>query len=152
MTTMTIIDVCNVLYPGQIDLGNIAIGFDGTNFFISTWTVPDVEEPTIDYLLAQIPILQKQFDINYFKNITEAQLSVYIDQVSNQRLYDNAVSCASYINSSITQWVNEATTFIAWRDNVFTYMIAQIALMQSDDRSVPTFDEFITELPSIIWP
>jgi hypothetical protein len=79
-------------------------------------------------------------------------LSSYIDVVAQQRQYENAVSCASYISSSIPQWKNEAETFVSWRDEVFTYTIAQIQLMQSGSRSIPSFEEFKTELPEIVWP
>src|SRR5690606_31299894 len=78
-------------------------------------------------------------------------LSKYIDTVAQERQYDSAISCASYVNSTITQWQNEANTFIMWRDSVLFYTIEQVELMQLGQRSVPTFEEFKTEFPEIVW-
>jgi hypothetical protein len=153
MTQMTIIDVCTLTYPGQIDLGNIVFGQAETGpIFITKWTVPDVEQPTIQFLESLIPNLQIQFDLWYFVNIGRPQLKPYLDNVAQERQYDSAISCASYISSTVPQWKNEATAFVSWRDSVFNYMIDQITLMSNGERSVPTFEEFKNELPVITWP
>jgi hypothetical protein len=153
MTTMTIVDVVNIVYPGQFALKNVAFGQDGNSpIFITKWSVPNVAEPTVESLIAQIPLLQKQFDLLYFQSVGTPQLVSYIDSVAQKRQYENAVSCASYANSGVASWKAEASAFIAWRDSVYNYAIAQEALMQSGTRTVPTFAEFQTELPLIVWP
>lgn len=153
MTTMTIIDVVNILYPGQQALGNVTYGQEANStIIITSWNVPGVPKPLESDLEAQIPGLQNQFYLNYFITYGTPQLASYVDSVAQQKQYENAVSCASYINSSVVQWKNEATTFIAWRDSIYNYAIAQQTLMQSGKRTIPTFDEFKTELPVIVWP
>lgn len=153
MTTMNIVDVVNILYPDQFELGNVTFGQDVTGpIFITKWTVPGIDEPTIEFLESQIPSLQNQFDLSYFINVGTPELAKFIDSVAQQKQYADAVSCASYGSSTNSTWQTEATAFIAWRDSVYTYVIAQEALMQSGQRAVPTFDEFQTELPVIVWP
>lgn len=153
MTEMTIVDVLNITYPGQMDLGNIVLGQDGIQpIFITKWTVPNVDQPTVEYLESLIPSLQNQFDLWYFTNIGMPQLISYLDSVALERKYSSGVSCASYISSTVLAWKNEATAFIAWRDSVFMYTIDQITLMSTGGRSIPTFNEFKMELPVITWP
>lgn len=153
MTTMTIVDVVNLVYSGQQELGNVAFGQNPDSpIFITKWSVPDVPQPKVEELEAMIPDLQNQFNLWYFVNVGQAQLMPFMDSVAQQRQYDSAISCASYVSSSIPQWKNEADVFVGWRDSVFSYTIAQVQLMQSGQRSVPTFKEFQTELPEIVWP
>lgn len=153
MTTMTIVDVVNIIYPDQLKLGNVTFGLDDNGqIFITKWTVPDEPEPTVQSLEAQIPSLQAQFDLWYFVTVGQPQLMPYLDTVAQRRQYDSAISCASYINSTIPAWKAQAEAFVSWRDSVFTYTIAQVQLMQSGQRSVPSFEEFKTELPEIVWP
>lgn len=156
MTTMTIVDVVNIVYPGQLAAGNVTFGQDGTipnsPIFITSWNVPNQPQPTVESLEAQIPTLQNQFDLSYFVTYGTPQLAAFVDSVAQQKQYADAVSCASYINSTVTSWKAQATTFIAWRDSVYNYVIAQETLMQSGSRTVPSFSEFQTELPVINWP
>jgi hypothetical protein len=153
MTQMNILDVINMVYPGQSELGNVTVGqgLDG-KLFITKWTVPNLPQPTVEELEAMIPDLQKQFDLWYFVTIGQPQLMPYLDTVAQERQYDSAISCASYVSSTIPAWKAQADAFVSWRDSVFTYTIAQVQLMQSGERSVPTFEEFKTELPEMVWP
>lgn len=153
MTTMTIVDVVNIVYPGQLALGNVMFGAETPgNIFITYWNVAGVEQPSVESLLAQIPALQAQFDLVYFNADGTPQLTAYIDSVAQQQRYDNAVACASYVNSTVALWASQAHAFISWRDAVYSYVDAQYQLMESGSRSVPTFAEFQTELPVIVWP
>jgi hypothetical protein len=153
MTTMTVIDVVNIDYPGQLEAWNIVFGQDDVgSIFITKWDVPDIDKPTIQQLINRIPILQNEFDLNYFKTVGQQKLQLFLDSVAQQRQYSTAISCASYFNSSHSDWKLESEAFIEWRDNVFIYTLAQIILMDSGQRSVPSFEEFQDELPQISWP
>lgn len=153
MTTMTIVDVCDIKYPGQRREGNITFGKDFTGpIFITSWNVAGIEKPTEEYLESLIPDYQYEFDLDYFINYGIPMLEQYIDSVAQQRQYGNAVSCASYANSTVLKWNNESNVFIAWRDAVYTYALAQQELMQNRLRTIPLFEEFQTELPVINWP
>lgn len=153
MTAMTIVDVCNYAYPNQQKNGNITFGQDGNGpIFITYWNVSGVMQPTVEALQAMIPTYQHLFYYDYFVDVGLPMLEQYIDSVAQQKNYSSSVSCASYVNSTNTQWKNESIAFIAWRDSIYTYVIAQQGLMQSGVRTIPTFAEFQTELPTITWP
>ena len=153
MTTMNIADVVNMVYPGQLALGNVAFGQNaGEPIFITKWTVPGEPMPSRESLEAMIPSLQSQFDFMFFVTQGTPLIAAYVDTVAQQRNYDNAVSCASYVNSTIMSWQAQALAFVWWRDSVYSYAIAQQQLMQSGQRSIPTFEEFQSELPAMVWP
>lgn len=152
MTTMTIVDVVNILYPEQSALGRVTFGSETPDdIFITSWNVPNAEKPSVESLIAQIPALQAQFDLAYFNTCGTPQLTAYIDSVAQQQRYNNAVACASYANSTVSLWASQAHAFISWRDAVYSYVDAQYQLMQAGTRTVPTFAEFQAELPVIAW-
>lgn len=84
-------------------------------------------------------------------NIEEA-LNNHINSVARERDYDNAMSIATYVNSTNTDWKAEADAFVAWRDDVWSYAIEQLDLFKSGSRDLVTPDEFINDLPAISWP
>lgn len=153
MKKMTVVDVVKVVYPGHLESGNIRFGcnLEGV-LFITKWAVPNEPQPTIKDLEAQIPQLQNQFDIdNFIFNVTN-ELALYVDLIAQQKKYLNAVSCVSYINSTVEPWKSEALSFISWRDSVYKYVIEQIELIQTGQRTIPNFQDFKNELPVITWP
>lgn len=150
---MNIYDVCKYLYPGQIELENIAFGMNpGEKPFITNWSVPNIEKPTIDYLESKISLYEKDFMLNLFKEQSGLVLSQLIEKTAKNKNYDSSLSCLSYINSSSEQWKKEAAAFLAWRDSLFTYIIEQSEKIEKGERSIPSFEDFKKELPSIVWP
>jgi len=76
-----------------------------------------------------------------------------IEAVAAERSYSSAVSLASYVASSIPLWQAEAQAFVAWRDAVWTYSLAELAKVQAGQREAPaTTAAFVAELPVIEWP
>ena len=126
---------------------------DGNGVVIGFWNVPSVPQPTYEQVMAlDNPTLEALFNFYAFVDGGTPLLAAYVDSVARQQQYNDAVSCASYINSTNAIWKAQAETFIAWRDAVYTYVIAQETLMQTGARTIPTFAEFQTELPVIAWP
>lgn len=70
-----------------------------------------------------------------------------VDKRAQEKGYNDAVTLASYVGSTIPEWAAEAQAFVAWRDSVWVYANAQLALVQAGEREQPTVQEFIRELP-----
>jgi hypothetical protein len=139
----------NEFKANQIELSGDSNG----DVFISKWSVPDIEQPTREQLLAMdTPELQHMYNVYQFVDKGTPRLKSYLDSVAQQKQYADAISCTSYANSTNLEWKAEAEAFIAWRDSVFNYIIAQQILMQNGDRPIPDFAEFLEELPVIGWP
>lgn len=81
-------------------------------------------------------------------------IQAHVDAVAVGRLYDSAVSLASYATSTNPAWADEAAAFIAWRDEVWIFAYAELAKVTADppQREQPTVEDFIAELPGIEWP
>lgn len=79
-------------------------------------------------------------------------VKAYMDSVAQQKTYSSSESCISYGGSTVLQWKNEADTFSAWRDSVWTYVYQELAKFQNGTRTLVPLEEFITEFPVIIWP
>jgi hypothetical protein len=120
------IDAINAMIEGRAV--SIENGFEIVD---GTPEEPPPDEPTIaDYASA-------------------AQLVV--DKRAKDRGYNDAVTLASYVGSTIPEWAAEAQTFVAWRDSVWVYANTQLALVEAGERPQPTVQEFIEELPAIEW-
>lgn len=76
----------------------------------------------------------------------------HIDAVAQAKDYGDGFACASYSSSTNEAWQAEALAFIAWRDAVWVYSYTEFAKMENNEREVPTIEEFLTELPAMVWP
>lgn len=75
-----------------------------------------------------------------------------VDHTAAQRRYSDGASCASYTVSTNPVWAAEAQGFIAWRDAVWAHAYAEMAKVEAGQRAQPSVEEFLAELPAIIWP
>jgi len=82
----------------------------------------------------------------------KSAIVVVLDTAAQERRYDNAVSISTYVSSTNTQWVAEASAFIAWRDAVWAYAYVELEKVMGGLRPQPTIDDFLKELPVMVWP
>lgn len=81
-----------------------------------------------------------------------AAITAHIEATARSRQYDGALSLASYVTSSVPGWAAEANAFVAWRDAVWTYALAEMAAVQEGERAPPTVEALLSELPVMTWP
>lgn len=81
-----------------------------------------------------------------------AAIQSLIDAKAQEKQYDSGATLASYVNSTIPQWSTEATAFVAWRDQVWAYALAELDKVQSGEREQPSVEAFLAELPVLEWP
>ena len=81
-----------------------------------------------------------------------AAIVAHLDATAASRLYDNAVSIATYVGSTTPQWAAEAAAFVAWRDQIWLYAYAELAKVTHGQRPQPTIVALIDELPALAWP
>ena len=85
------------------------------------------------------------------KTLTDAMQS-YLDQTAQERGYDGILSLCSYATSSNPRFGPEGQAGVTFRDAVWAYGYAVIDDITEGKRAVPTAEELVAELPSIIWP
>lgn len=151
--SLNIEEIVLTAYRNEFKANQIELAGDSNgDVYISAWSVPGVTQPTHEQLLAMdTPELEYLYNFYQFVDKGLPLLTSFADSVAQKKQYESALSCASYISSTVPSWQAEATTFIAWRDSVYNYVIAQQALMQSGQRTIPTFEDFKAELPVISW-
>lgn len=76
----------------------------------------------------------------------------HIDSVAQEKDFGDGFACASYSSSTNELWQAQALAFISWRDAVWVYSYTEFAKMENSEREVPTIEEFLTELPAMVWP
>jgi hypothetical protein len=76
----------------------------------------------------------------------------HVDAVAQAKNYDNAWSLGTYASSTIPEWAEQAQTFVAWRDQVWLFALAELAAIQGGERPVPTIADLVASLPEIEWP
>ena len=81
-----------------------------------------------------------------------AAIRNHVDAVAQAKNYDNAWSLAGYASSTIPEWAEQAQTFVAWRDQVWLFALAEMQVIQAGDKPVPTVADLVASLPEIEWP
>nr|WP_313011590.1 hypothetical protein [Brucella intermedia] len=94
------------------------------------------------------PEMKKAQDLSSTVEAYRFSIQRLIDSKAQEKLYDDGVSLASYINSTVPEWAGQAAAFVAWRDSVWVYAFAELAKVQSGERPEPSIDDFLAELPS----
>jgi len=72
----------------------------------------------------------------------------HIDNAARGLGYSSAVSCSSYVASTVSAWAQEASLFVAWRDSVWSYAFIELGKVQGGEREIPSVSEFVAELPT----
>ena len=78
-------------------------------------------------------------------------VTLRLDEIARQRGYDNAVTCASYANSTNQLWADESAVFIAHRVEIWTKAYSELAKVESGEIPRPTVEEFMAKLPLFTW-
>ena len=77
----------------------------------------------------------------------------HVDETARERDYSSAVSLASYTASTREPWAAEAQAFVQWRDDVWEYVFARLAAVETGEDEPPESAEtFIQDLPAMVWP
>jgi hypothetical protein len=76
-------------------------------------------------------------------------IDTHIEAKARELQYNSAAHLASYVASEKRlDWAAEARAFIDWRDDVWTYAIAELKKFEDGTRPLPESTEsFVAELP-----
>jgi hypothetical protein len=75
----------------------------------------------------------------------------HMDAVARSLAYSNRDTICTYINSAVPKFHNEATAFISWRDQLWATALHIQTDMLSGQRSPPTKEGLIAELPAFTY-
>ncbi|CAB4142758.1 hypothetical protein UFOVP435_19 [uncultured Caudovirales phage] len=80
-----------------------------------------------------------------------ATVQDFLDATARSRGYDSALSCVSYIDSTVASYRTEATAMRDWRDAVWVRCLQLLAEVKLGRRPIPTEVELVALLPTIQW-
>ena len=86
------------------------------------------------------------------KQLTDA-VQDYMDSVAQSKGYDNIFTAVTYAEEpTIPKFQAEGQAFRQWRSQVWDYCYAQLDKVLKGERTVPTAEELIAELPELVLP
>lgn len=71
-----------------------------------------------------------------------------VETTAKSKGYNSAATMASYVNSTIPSWAEEAKAFVAWRDLVWSTAYTEFF----GKGIIPTPEEALGKIPEIKWP
>lgn len=75
-----------------------------------------------------------------------------LDEKAREYLYDNIFTAATYINSTIEKFRNEAAAFIEWRDRVWIWAYTKLDKIKTGEIEKPPFNELFVDMPQFVPP
>lgn len=102
---------------------------------------PHFEDGVFSWLPAQAPI-------DDYKSAIQSM----VDETARSQRFHDGVTLASYVASTVAPWAAQAQAFVAWRDDVWQYAYAELSKVQAGERTQPSVEAFLGELPAIVWP
>lgn len=114
-------------------------------YLLPAGCVPITDAEAAAIRAAQAPALtQDQIIANY-----EAAVQAHLDAFAATWRYESILSAASYANSTVQQFKNEALALIAWRDSVWNSCYATLAAVQAGTQPMPASPAaFVATLPA----
>lgn len=101
----------------------------------SGFEIQEPEQPTVEDIVQEI----------------KDRIQLLLDDTARQKNYDNGVSLASYANSTIDSFKQEALSFIQWRDTVWNTCYHYLNLYQQGEYEFTTVSDFLSLLPTFNW-
>lgn len=81
-----------------------------------------------------------------------AAVDAFVDAVARSRGFSDGASAASWVGSSVLKWAADAVAFVAWRDQVWLQVFADLEPILADEIDRPPTHDFVNALPGISWP
>jgi hypothetical protein len=81
----------------------------------------------------------------------DAALTTHLDSTAQARRYDNRITCAVRAGYP-GPFQAEGQAFASWMDACNWQAYQVLAGVQSGSLTLPTVDEFIADLPEMVWP
>lgn len=149
---MSIIETILLKYPNIEGVQYWNAQYDGTLWSDPyeglIWNNTEIPKPSKE----ELNQWENEVSLIYLQKTIEKELRELIESKPGERGYDSIATISSYITSSNIQWKAEADAFIAWRDSVFEYAYNIQSQVQLGQISVPTIEEFISNVPILEWP
>ena len=118
---------------------------DGTTYDGLVWH-DSTPKPT----LAEIEAAWAGVEAEQIKNGIITAVQSHMDATAQSSGYDDIKTACTYADEpAVPKFQSEGQTFRAWRSLVWAYCYAQLDAVTAGERTVPTADVLIAELPKL---
>ena len=132
----------------EVNTAEIPEGFQAeASAYIESGLISDTENPHFA-AFTESPDLTNTTLVQVYKQAVEQHL----DTVAQERDYGSILHLCSYPPSGNPTWKAEGEAGVAWRDAVWAHCYQMLDDIANGERSAPTMDELVEELPEMEWP
>ena len=131
---------------------------DGLGNWTVTYEVVDKFSDILDEN-GVIVTTKAEAEAAYLASLKAAQVAEYtsavqrhLDEEARTKNYDGILSACTYATSTNTTFAAEGQAAVQWRDSVWAGCYAILADVEAGNRTSPSVEELINELPTITWP
>ena len=118
---------------------------DGDSYEGLVW-LDSTPKPT----MAEIEAARATVQAEIIKNGLITAVQQHMDSIAQSSGYDDIKTACTYADeSAVPQFQAEGQRFRAWRSLVWAYCYAQLDAVMAGQRTVPTTDVLIAELPKL---
>lgn len=103
------------------------------------------EDRTFEYAISPI-------DPNILKTTLISTVQRYLDSEAQSHYYDGILSLCSYATSENIKFGAEGRAAVIWRDACWDKGYEILNACEAGTMEIPTPDELISEMPSMVWP
>jgi len=82
----------------------------------------------------------------------DAAVQQRLDDFAKTRNYTNIMSAATYATSTVPKFKAEGQYAVEARDATWAKCYEVLAAVEAGTRPMPTLEELIAELPTLVWP
>jgi len=76
----------------------------------------------------------------------------HLDNEARAHVYDGILSLCTYVSSPSEKFSSEGMAGVSWRDACWSYTYQVLGAVKAGERTEPTVEELIAELPDMVWP
>jgi len=144
----------------KLDESNVVLEGNTIHSPIATLISEDKDKYTypIDgwFWFENMEMADTYFKANPDTNVTEIEyitnfVQLYLDNSAKERNYDSILSLCTYVDDPDSQFAAEGLAGIKFRSSVWRTCYNILGEYETGQRSKPTVDDILLELPKLVW-